>query len=637
VRLKISVIIAAFSDRLRRLNATGIDVNIVASNRKNQMKMSRKKIAILVAVLLIVAAVVIQAVWRPFAHRKAANTGEVVLDIHHPDAVIDSEALSRLPRDMLRVPLLHDVLTQDFVDYYESANTRLSAEGALRRLAFEHQLDWRDELIRRVFDEPAHVLLWRSPDGRLGYWIMSIRRNGLAKLLQGVGNVAASDSQLSQVAKLSGDVPVYALKLAVGRTLLFATKDDRLVVLSAPGVLLDEKGSVLSERADAVSDMLSSGRDDAARAYRLDAAGDAPKGHRLIVSANYLSFGYQAFFSGIDALRFDFSPNGNAAASWRTSALIDPGKLPQQWNSADLWRALPANAAACASLPADWKEASALLGKVADGGDAAAAIGDRLTGPAAVCWYAKSTLVAPVFIARVKAQDAASIAALKSALGKTFGDVIGAYEAKAAKADGNDAGYRRLPVSTREQGADVTVWQRPVSARSGTALSSKASFASQLSAERYFPVTLALAHGYVIFSPDARLVDDTLAVLDKRYPALADTLAPERLPRTILTLTAASAAALIECEAGAALPADQEAVFRNASRTHLTPKLRALAHYPALSLSLPQSLPGSTGWVPVEWWFDRAKSDANNDASGDTASNNAATQAPADQPGTEGD
>ncbi|CAH2898943.1 MAG: FIG00458405: hypothetical protein [uncultured Paraburkholderia sp.] len=600
------------------------------------MKMSRKKIAILVAALLIVAGIVIQAVWRPFAHRKATNAGEVVLDIHHPDAVIDSEALARLPRDMLRVPLLHDVLTQDFVDYYESANTRLSAEGALRRLAFEHQLDWRDELIRRVFDEPAHVLLWRSPDGRLGYWIMSVRRNGLAKLLQGLGNVAASDTQLSQVARLSGDVPVYALKLAVGRTLLFATKDDRLVVLSAPGVLLDEKGGLLGERADAVSDMLSSGRDAAARAYELDALGDAPKGHRLVVSANYLSFGYQAFFSGIDALRFDFSPNGSAPTTWRTSALIEPGKLPQQWNSAALWHALPANAAACASLPADWKEASALLGKVVNGADAAGAIGDRLTGPAAVCWYAKSTLVAPVFIAQVKTQDktqdAASIVALKTALDKTFGDVIGAYEAKAAKTDANDANYtnyRRLPVTRRDLGADVIVWQRPVSARSGTASSSRASFASQLSAERYFPVTLALAHGYLIFSPDSRLVDDTLAVLDKRYPALADTLAPERLPRTILTLTPSSAAALIEREAGAALPADQEAVFRNASRTHLTPKLRALAHYPPVSLTLPQTLPGSTGWVPVEWWFDRAK--------GDAGSANDSPQASADQPGTEGD
>ncbi|WGS54294.1 DUF2138 domain-containing protein [Paraburkholderia sp. D15] len=601
------------------------------------MKMSRKKIAILVVGLLVVAGVVIQAVWRPFGHRKAhgpENT-EVVLDIHHPDAVIDSEALSRLPRDILRVPLLHDVLTQDFVDYYESNNTRLSAEGALRRLAFEHQLDWRDELIRRVFDEPAHVLLWRSPDGRLGYWAMSMHRNGLAKLLQGYANVAASDSQLSQVAKLSGDVPVYALKLAVGRTLLFATKDDRLVVLSAPGVLLDQKGGVLSERGDAVFEMLSSGRDDAARAYKLDAPGDAPKGHRLVVSANYLSFGYQAFFSGIDALRFDFSSNGNAPATWQTAALIDPDKLPQQWNSADLWHALPANPAACTSLPADWKEASGLLGKVADGGaDAASAITDQLAGPAAVCWYAKSTLVAPVFVARVKTQDAAATAALKTALGKTFGDAIGAYEAKAAKTDGN-TGYLRLPVTTRDAGAGVTVWQRPVSATSGTALTSKASFASQLSAERYFPVTLALAHGYLIFSPDSRLVDDTLAVLDKRYPALADTLAPQRLPRTILTLTPSSAAALIEREAGAALPADQEAVFRNASRTHLVPKLRALAHYPPVSLSLPQSLPGSTGWVPVDWWFDRAKA---GNADADAGTNpSGTTDAPADQPGTEGD
>ncbi|MGF6774718.1 uncharacterized protein YfaA (DUF2138 family) [Paraburkholderia sp. GAS199] len=594
------------------------------------MKMSRKKIAILVVGLLVVAGVIVQGIWRPFAHRKAADSGEVVLDIHHPDAVIDSEALSRLPRDILRVPLLHDVLTQDFVDYYESNNTRLSAEGALRRLAFEHQLDWRDELIRRVFDEPAHVLLWRSPDGRLGYWLMSIHRNGLAKLLQGFGNVAASDAQLSQVAKLSGDVPVYALKLAVGRTVLFATKDDRLVVMSAPGVLLDAKGGLLGERADAVSEMLSSGRDDAARAYRLDAAGDAPKGHRLVVSANYLSFGYQAFFSGIDALRFDFAPNGTSAASWQTAALIEPGKLPQQWNSADLWRALPANPAACASLPADWKEASALLAKVADSGaDSASAIGDQLSGAAAVCWYAKSTLVAPVFVARVKTQDAAGVATLKTALGKTFGQVIGAYEAKAAKTGDADASYRRLPVTTRDQGADVTVWQRPVSARAGTALASKAAFASQLSAERYFPVTLALAHGYLIFSPDARLVDDTLAVLDKRYPALADTLAPQHLPRTILTLTPSSAAALIEREAGAALPADQESVFRNASRTHLVPKLHALAHYPAVSLTLPQNLPGSSGWVPVEWWFDRSKGSAGTDAG--------TTDAPVDQPGTEGD
>ncbi|CAG4914007.1 DUF2138 domain-containing protein [Paraburkholderia saeva] len=591
------------------------------------MKTSRRKIALIAAGALIIAAVVIQAGLRHFGKRHAVQTAEVVLDIYHPDVIIDSEALSRLPRDILRVPLLHDVLTQDFVDYYESDSSRLSAEGALRRLAFEHQLDLREELIRRVFDEPAHVLLWRSPDGRPGYWIMSMHRNGLAKLLQGLGAVAASDTQLSQVAKLSGEVPVYALRLAVGRTVLFAAKNDRLVVLSAPGVLLDADNAPVGERAELVTTLLS-GHDDAASAFRLEASPAALKGHRVAVSANYLSFGYQAFFSGIVALRFDFSSTGGAAASWQTSALIDPARLPQQWNGAGLWRALPASPAACASLPVDWKDVAGLLGNVITGGpQAAAQISDRLAGPAAVCWYAKSTLVAPVFIARLKSPDRPADPALKTALAGAFGEVIGAYEVKAGK----QAGYRRLPVTTQEQGAGVTVWQRPVSARSGTAVAAKAPFGAQLAAQRYFPVTLALAHGYVVFSPDARLVDDTLAVLDKRYPALADTLAPQRLARTIVTLTPATAAALIEREAGAALPADQEPIFRNAARTHLTPKLRALAHYPPLSLSLPADLPSSVSWVPVEWHFDRAGV-ATASPEGD-----AAAQTPPDPPGAGSD
>ncbi|WP_133646784.1 DUF2138 domain-containing protein [Paraburkholderia flava] len=603
------------------------------------MKMSRKKIAVIgvgLLGLLIVAGIVIQAVWRPFGGHGKVNASEIVLDIHHPDALIDSEALSRLPRDMLRVPLLRDVLTQDFVDYYESTDTRLSAEGALRRLAFEHQLDFRDEMIRRIFDEPAHVLLWRSPDGRLGYWVMSMRRNGLAKLLQGIGNVAASDTQLSQVAKLSGGVPVYALKLAVGRTLLFAAKDDRLVVLSAPGVLLGSDGSPVRERADVIDDLLSSGHDDAAHAFRLDDVSDQPKGHRLVVSANYLSFGYQTFFSGIEALRFDFATGaaaGNASATWQTAALVDPARLPEQWDGTNLWHALPAGPAACASLPADWKGASDLLGKVVaqgkDATDGATQIGAALDGPAAICWYAKSTLVAPVFVAHVKAGAGD---ALKATLGKTFSDVIGAYEAHAAKTAGDADPYRRLPVTTRTPSADVTVWQRPVSARSGTASAAKAPFAAQLSAQRYFPVTLALAHGYVIFSPDARLVDDTLAVLDKRYPALSDTLAAPRVPRTVVTLTPAAAASLIERESASALPADQESIFRNAARTHLVPKLHALAAYPPVSLTLPQTLPTSPGWVPVDWWFDRSGA-----AAAAAADGTAAARAAWDQPGVGSD
>lgn len=584
------------------------------------MKLTRKKAAITVAVL-IVALVAIQAIWRPFGGKGAFRSHEVAFDIRYPDAIIDSAALSRLPRDMIRVPLLHALLTRDFVDYYESNAARLSAEGAVRRLAFEYDLDWRDELIKGVFDEPSRVLLWRSPDGRLGYWVMTMRRNGLAKLMQAVGNVAAGDTQLSQAATLSGGVPVYALKLAVGHTLLFAAKGERLVVMSEPGILLDADGKTIGERASALGKMLDDGGTDAMHTYRLDDAPAEVNGHRLIVSVNYLSFGYQAFFAGVNALRFDFAASGKnageaaASGAWSTAALIDPAHLPQHWDSADLWRALPANAAACASLPVDWNDAAGLFGKLGDGEQAAAKIvRESFAGPAGVCWYAKSTLVAPVFVARLKAQavqDPAQLAAIKSALAGVFGDAIGAYEAKA----GNDAGYRRLPVKTSEPSAGVTLWTRPVSARSGTAQSVGSSYAAQLSAPRYFPVTLALAHGYVVFSPDARLVDDTLAVLDKRYPAIADTLAPQRLSTTVVSITPGTSAALIEREAGRALPADQEAVFRNAARTHLLPKLHAVASYPPFALSLPDSLPSSLGWVPVEWHFEsRASASPRGDA-----------------------
>jgi uncharacterized protein YfaA (DUF2138 family) len=594
------------------------------------MKLTRKKIALTAAAFLIlaIALATVQAMWRPFggnAPPLQLRKRAVGFDIRYPDALIDSAALSRLPADMIRMPFLRSLLTRDFVDYYESTAARLSAEGTLRRLAFEHDLDWRDELIKHVFDEPSRVLLWRSPNGRLGYWVMAIQRNSLAKLMQAVGNVAADDSQLRKVAALAGDVPVYALKLAVGHTLLFAAKGDHLLIISEPGILLDMGDALISDRAEALAQMLDDGGNQAIQSYRLDSSGNTNT-HRLVVSVNYLSFGYQIFFPDMRALRFDFAASSganspvqsdaaaDAGGVWRTAALIEPAHLPQHWNHADVWRALPANAAACASLPVNWSDAADLLGKLGDAEQAAAQVlRAQVAGPAGVCWYAKSSLVAPVFIARLDpqtAQDPAGRAGIKNALASAFGDAIGAYEVKAdtASADGahssGQSGYRRLPVETRELPGGITLWTRAVSARSGTALSASSPYASRLAAPRYFPVTLALAHGYMVFSPDARLVDDTLAVLDKRYPAVADTIAPPRLSTVMALITPAAAAALIEREAGRALPEDREAIFRSAARTHLLPKLRSVAAYPPLTLSLPAALPASAGWVPVEWHFE---------------------------------
>jgi uncharacterized protein YfaA (DUF2138 family) len=53
------------------------------------------------------------------------------LDLSRPDALIRTDSLSRLPPDLLKLPVARDVLTEDFVDYYERHENRLSLAGTI--------------------------------------------------------------------------------------------------------------------------------------------------------------------------------------------------------------------------------------------------------------------------------------------------------------------------------------------------------------------------------------------------------------------------------------------------------------------------------------------------------------------------
>ena len=43
----------------------------------------------------------------------------IALDLARPDALVQTASLADLPRDLLTVPMFRDVLTEDFVTYYE--------------------------------------------------------------------------------------------------------------------------------------------------------------------------------------------------------------------------------------------------------------------------------------------------------------------------------------------------------------------------------------------------------------------------------------------------------------------------------------------------------------------------------------
>ena len=44
------------------------------------------------------------------------------IDLNEPDLFLDSDSLSQLPKDLLTIPFLHDVLSEDFVFYYIIVN-----------------------------------------------------------------------------------------------------------------------------------------------------------------------------------------------------------------------------------------------------------------------------------------------------------------------------------------------------------------------------------------------------------------------------------------------------------------------------------------------------------------------------------
>lgn len=110
-------------------------------------------------------------------------------------------------------------------------------------------------------------------------------------------------------------------------------------------------------------------------------------------------------------------------------------------------------------LSVDWKATGSLLKSVADDAkeidEAAAHIGEAFASPAVVCWYGKSSLVAPLFVAKLSSMSQAET--VKPAPDALFGKIIGSYKAK-TQADGKSDPYKRLPVTTKQGPANATPW-----------------------------------------------------------------------------------------------------------------------------------------------------------------------------------
>ncbi|MBV4486761.1 DUF2138 domain-containing protein [Pseudomonas sp. SWRI153] len=511
------------------------------------------------------------------------------LGLSRPDALLESRSLSQLPKDLLTVPFLKATLTEDFVFYYETHADRLGLIGSLRRIIYEHDLKLQDSLIEQLFDQPADVALWRGVDGRLKDFLLVMDRGGLAKLLEPLAKVALDDTQLSVFGNLkvgSDEVPLYQLSYNASKSLLFASRGDKLVVLSNPAKYYDPQSGA-SEESGHVSPQalaaLLNGEKLFPEAFGLPAKSPETK-QRLSVNSSVLAMGYQRFIPNFAGLRFDMDDKG-----WHSYLAMDELENQPDFDFKPVWQAMPLGASACVTLPVAAEPQKPILMKLGAEETVAQALTEHVAGAAGLCWYADSRLYTPLLVASLKDEDSSK---LDGDLGKLFGSMVGAFE---SRVEGNV-----FPVVEKQEGQSH-VWQRQVSSSFGPYAAKTAENPDAISGRAFMKVSLARHGSTLLFSLDDKLVDKALGTLDKRFPPMADVL-----PKDVLMpiyFGPDSMAQLMQQETLDSLPQDMEPVFYNAAQAHLIPKLRTLGGYGKYALTLPEgSEPdGHWQWLPLEW------------------------------------
>ena len=511
------------------------------------------------------------------------------LGLSRPDALLETRSLSQLPKDLLTVPFLKATLTEDFVFYYETHADRLGLIGSLRRIIYEHDLKLQDSLIEQLFDQPADVALWRGADGRLKDFLLVMDRGGLAKLLEPLAKVALDDTQLSVFGNLkvgSDEVPLYQLSYNASKSLLFASRGDKLVVLSNPAKYYDPESGV-SEESGHVSPQalaaLLNGEKLFPEAFGLPAKTPETR-QRLSVNSSVLAMGYQRFIPNFAGLRFDMDDKG-----WHSYLAMDELENQPDFDFKPVWQAMPLGASACVTLPVAAEPQKPLLVKLGAEDAVAQTLTEHVAGAAGLCWYADSRLYTPLLVASLKDEDSSK---LDGDLGKLFGSMVGAFESNVEE--------KVFPVVEKQEGQSH-VWQRQVSSNFGPYAAKDAENPDAISGKAFMKVSLARHGSTLLFSLDDKLVDKALGTLDKRFPPMADVL-----PKDVLMpiyFGPDSMAQLMQQETLDSLPQDMEPVFYNAAQTYLIPKLRTLGGYGKYALTLPEgSEPdGHWQWLPLEW------------------------------------
>lgn len=583
-----------------------------------------------------------------------SNQNEIKLA--QPDVWVHSQNFALLPHDLLQVPMLKALLTEDFVYFYAQDEDWLSLQGAMRRISFEHELNWSDTLLKNIADAPADLYMWHDDSRALRYWALSLERDAFSTVAQSLAKLKlTADKQVHEIGRVSisgDDVPVLQVSLSASRQMVFAAHGKRMVLLS-DAVMASYTGGELDDQAQTLIQRLLADdaniRAEVVSEWQVSAKAQAVADAKqtIMVSNRLFVQGYGAFVPSLRAIRFDYD-----GKTWASQANIIPTVFDPK-----IWTHLPANAAFCASAPIDWSQVQ----KAVDTANSLAVkpkLAEEFSPTGAVCWYAEKqdNIVQPLFVAlrqsgKTSAEPLNALFDWAVASNQEHMKDVRALrrqkqqlikELANNKASLDEINQEKInPQLNAEQKASEETWmaERKAAAQAAvekveTALkdiepqisaaleevAEPAKAAKEMLTEKNGALTvlsrklaieaesdnnpkLAFGEQVVYFSTNQALVKRAIATAQKHYPNLAES-AKEISPtaQQFLYVSPKKLATLLQSTAEEALPQEGRQKLRAAYDFHMPARLQALEKQPAFSLMLDKPVTGSTEqWQLLKW------------------------------------
>ncbi|WP_410209829.1 DUF2138 family protein [Aquirhabdus sp.] len=614
----------------------------------------------IVAVLLV--AVAVFAWYRLRLPVQPDNQAEISLGT--PDVWIHSQNLALLPHDLLQLPILKSVLTEDFLYFYEQDVDWLSLQGAIRRLSFEHDLNWSDNLLKNIAAAPADVYLWRDGTHALRYWALSIERDPLLTVAQQLAQMKlVADRQITEVGRINVDgdeIPLLKIALSSQRSLVLAAHGKRLVLFSDSAMVSRDAGELDTNAEAFVQTLLAK---DAKARGKLINDSQAPElttthAQTVWMSNRFFAQGYGAFMPDIQALRFDYD-HGTWTSQANTRKIhVDPR----------IWAQIPAYAAWCASTSIDWTQVEAALKSAKAPVDhmlESKAL-ESLAPTGAVCWYTEAgdDVSKPLFIglrtekSTLKTEDLTAlfnwgvstnrdyyqpireIQAKKRQLAaqlQAVNDEIKALKKSPDRSEMQDLGKEERAAREQERSDQLAAKKvekedlkkqqddaRDALIEAKKKLDPEIKAAEALTTQQQggfitikrtleiLPTQstnpmLAFNNQVLYFSPSGPLVERAMKVADQRYPNVQEAskglIDPKAI--TLLYVNPAKVATLMTETGHDALPQKSLPRLRAAFDYHMPSRMSALAQQApfAVTLKNPSASAGgdTTAWQPMIW------------------------------------